>query len=142
MPTEPGPDWPAFYLMRLIMQEHGARWQDGLPGLTRPQYAVLRVIAARPDAEQTAVGEATATDQATLAALLHRLEKRGLVARTVDPADRRRRRVRLTPAGRRALREATEHATALNAGILARLTPAEQERLHELLTKLAAKEDG
>ncbi|HEY3686114.1 MAG TPA: MarR family winged helix-turn-helix transcriptional regulator [Streptosporangiaceae bacterium] len=142
MGTGTGPDWPAFYLMRLIMQEHGARWQERLPELTRAQYAVLRVIAAHPGAEQSAVAAAAATDHATLAAMLLRLERRGLVTRAPDPADRRRRLVRLTPAGSRTLRATADHAETLNAELLRRLTPAERTRLHALLAKLAGTPDA
>ncbi|GAA3219976.1 MarR family winged helix-turn-helix transcriptional regulator [Nonomuraea helvata] len=121
----------------MILQEHGLRWQGQLPGLTRPQYAVLRVIDAKPGIEQMAVARAAAMDKATLAPLLLRLERRGLITREVDIDDRRRRLVRLTAAGRHTLRAASSCANALNSKMLDRLTSAEQRQLHTLLGKLA-----
>ena len=32
----------AFHLLRQLFQQHTARWQQALPDLTKPQYAVMR----------------------------------------------------------------------------------------------------
>ncbi|MDI4691131.1 transcriptional regulator, partial [Salmonella enterica subsp. enterica serovar Cerro] len=37
---------------RQLFQQHTARWQHELPELTKPQYAVMRVIAEHPGIEQ------------------------------------------------------------------------------------------
>ncbi len=64
-----------------------------------------------------------------ISVLLSDLEDRDLVSRTVDPADRRRVRLELTPAGRLAL-EAIHHAWFdANAHRLARLGTADLETL-------------
>ncbi|EAZ8440728.1 transcriptional regulator, partial [Salmonella enterica] len=42
----------AFHLLRQLFQQHTARWQHELPELTKPQYAVMRVIAEHPGIEQ------------------------------------------------------------------------------------------
>lgn len=123
--------------MRRILQEHNAHWQERLPDVTKPQYAVLRLVAAQPDIEQSAVSAATAIDKATLAVLLLRLEKQGLITRTVDPADRRRRLLRITAAGARRLTAVSRLAERVNSEMLARLTTAERDQLHQLLAKLA-----
>ena len=52
------------------------------------------------------VSAVLAMDRTTLTANLKPLERRGLVTVTVDEADRRSRRMALTPAGRRLLAEA------------------------------------
>ncbi|PUH74629.1 transcriptional regulator, partial [Salmonella enterica subsp. enterica serovar 4,[5],12:i:-] len=38
--------------LRQLFQQHTARWQHELPELTKPQYAVMRVIAEHPGIEQ------------------------------------------------------------------------------------------
>jgi DNA-binding MarR family transcriptional regulator len=130
-------DWPSFHQMRVVLQEHNAQWQVRLPDLTKPQYAVLRAIGAQPGIEQSSAGSAAATDKATLTALLLRLETRGLITREVDPADRRRRLLHLTAAGVRTLKAAVPVVDGITAHLLERLTAAERDDLHRLLTKLA-----
>ncbi|WP_344312524.1 MarR family winged helix-turn-helix transcriptional regulator [Fodinicola feengrottensis] len=130
-------DWPAFHQMRIVLQEHNAHWQAQVPELTKPQYAVMRAIEAEPGLEQSAAASAAATDKATLAVLLLRLESRGLIGRAVDPQDRRRKLLRLTPGGRELLRRARPVVDGMSAELLARLTEPEQAQLTRLLAKLA-----
>jgi DNA-binding MarR family transcriptional regulator len=72
-------------------------------GLTSGQFSLLMSLnrAAPPTMGQ--VSALLAMDRTTLTANLKPLERRELVTVTVDPADRRARRMRLTPAGRTAL---------------------------------------
>jgi MarR family transcriptional regulator, temperature-dependent positive regulator of motility len=127
-----------FHLMRRVLQEHGAHWQSRLPQLTKPQYAVLRAVRERPGIEQSAVATAAGIDKATLAAVLLRLEQRGLLTRRIDVTDRRRRLVKLTDAGVREVRRTLPVAAEVDARLLDRLDAAEREQLHTLLTKLVA----
>jgi DNA-binding MarR family transcriptional regulator len=75
-------------------------------GLTSGQFSLLMSLnrAAPPTMGQ--VSALLAMDRTTLTANLKPLERRELVTVTVDPADRRARRMRLTPAGRTALEAA------------------------------------
>ena len=63
------------------------------------------------------------------------LEDAGLVQRTRDPADRRRSRVRVTPAGTKALARADELAGRTLAEVFPNLDRRELARLGELLAK-------
>jgi len=63
--------------------------------------------------------------------LVDRLEERGLVERQTDPADRRVKLVGLTTAGVH-IRNQIVRAAATRSP-LARLSPADQQRLHQLL---------
>ncbi|MHB0877800.1 MAG: MarR family winged helix-turn-helix transcriptional regulator [Anaerolineae bacterium] len=72
----------------------------------------------------------------TISALLRGLEKQGLIERTLDQTDRRSFRIRLSPAGREFVREATPvHLARLNE-LATGLTPDELQQLTELLDKL------
>jgi DNA-binding MarR family transcriptional regulator len=64
---------------------------------------VLQIIAAKGEAGAGAISEASRLSQATVTALLDRLEERRLVLRRRDTADRRRVTVELTAEGRAAL---------------------------------------
>ena len=74
--------------------------------------------------------------KATVTVYLKRLEAAGFVRREIDPADLRRHRLLLTPAGR----QATKDGLALLSGAfnsrLERLTVAQQKELKNLLEKI------
>ena len=75
-------------------------------GLTNGQFSLLMSLN-RPDAARMwEVADVLAMDRTTLTAALKPLERRGLVALTVDEKDKRSRRLALTPAGRKLLRAA------------------------------------
>lgn len=72
-------------------------------------------------------------DSGHLSRLLRRLEEDGLVVTAPDPADRRRRIVRLTDAGKEARRELDVRSDELAQRLVAPLTLRQQERLTEAL---------
>jgi MarR family transcriptional regulator, temperature-dependent positive regulator of motility len=136
-----GDDGAVFHLMRRVLQRHGARWSAALPEMTKAQWAVLRAAADdsphdRSPHDQNTIGEQAAIDKATLVPLIARLVDRGWLTRETDPADRRRRRLRLTDAGRAALARATPVVAEIDAATLADLDGVERARLRTLLTRL------
>jgi DNA-binding MarR family transcriptional regulator/GNAT superfamily N-acetyltransferase len=72
-------------------------------------------------------------DSGYLSRLLRHLEARDLVEVTTDPADRRRRVVRLTAAGRRAWRRLDDRSEVLARGLVEPLTERQRTRLTEAL---------
>lgn len=72
-------------------------------GLTNGQFSLLMSLNRPEPAALGAVALLLAMDRTTLTANLKPLERRGLVRSVADPADARRRCLRLTPAGRRLL---------------------------------------
>lgn len=70
-------------------------------GVTGAQLAMLRLVDewAHPTVPLAALRDRLVMHPATLGQLLDRLAARGLLETSADPADRRRRLVRLTPAG-------------------------------------------
>ncbi|MBA8824536.1 DNA-binding MarR family transcriptional regulator [Saccharopolyspora lacisalsi] len=131
-------DNAVFHLLRRALQEHTANWQAQLPRMTKPQYAVLRAVYEHPGLEQAALGQLAAIDKATLASLLLRLEQRGLLLRTVDAGDRRRRLLQLTDEGRATLEQAAPVADSVDSAMLERLHLHERDQLRQLLGKLTA----
>lgn len=84
-------------------------------GLTNGQFSLLMSLNRAVPPTISSVAALLAMDRTTLTAALKPLERRGLVTITVDPDDRRSRRLSLTPAGRTALAAAVpvwrrEHA--------------------------------
>jgi DNA-binding MarR family transcriptional regulator len=76
--------------------------------------------------------------QPALSRLASRLERHGLLRRGDDPGDRRGVLVAITAAGRTALRRAIPvHAACMQAVLLGRLTPGEQQVLVDVLNRVA-----
>ncbi|CAM7488923.1 MarR family winged helix-turn-helix transcriptional regulator [Citrobacter sedlakii] len=126
----------AFHLLRQLFQQHTARWQYELPELTKPQYAVMRAIAERPGIEQVDLTEAAVSTKATLAEMLSRMEKRGLVRRENDPLDKRRRFVFLTAQGEALLTTTMPLGNRVDEEFLGRLSEEEREQFTRLVRKM------
>ncbi|MBJ3814234.1 MarR family transcriptional regulator [Shimwellia pseudoproteus] len=128
-----------FHLLRELFQQHTSCWQQALPQVTKPQYAVLRAIAEQPGIEQIALMDAAISTKATLAELLARMEKRGLVRREGDSADKRRRFVWLTQEGEQLLAQALPKGTAVDNHFLDRLSQEQREAFSRLLIQMMGK---
>jgi DNA-binding MarR family transcriptional regulator len=68
-------------------------------GLSAPQIAVLREVAATEDVTPTRLAEELHLSPQTIAGILNRLEERRLVVREKQSSDRRSVRIRITSAG-------------------------------------------
>ena len=75
-------------------------------GLTNGQFSLLMSLNRPKPPPMGSVAALLAMDRTTLTAALKPLERRGLVAVTADPADRRNRLLSLTPEGRTVLASA------------------------------------
>jgi MarR family transcriptional regulator, temperature-dependent positive regulator of motility len=122
-----------FHLMRRLFQEHTAQWQRSLNDLTKQQYAVLCAVAEQPGIEQMELMDVSVSTKATLAELLMRMEKKGLLRREQGVNDRRRRHIFLTTAGETLLEEAKPSAERIDAAFLNRLSDQEHQELIRLL---------
>jgi DNA-binding MarR family transcriptional regulator len=106
-------------------------------GLTSGQFSLLMSLN-RPEAPAMgSVAGLLAMDRTTLTANLKPLERRGLVRVSVDPADRRLRRLSLTPAGRALLAGAVPIWRETHAEIDRLLTRTSPEELRVDLRALS-----
>ena len=83
-------------------------------GVTSPQRLVLRLVGRFPGVLAGSLARLLHLDPSTVAGIVSRLEKRGLVGRQTDRVDRRRRRLFITPQGTQLLslpEETIERAT-------------------------------
>ena len=78
----------------------------------------------------------------TMTRMLDTLEADGLVERLPDPADRRTKQLRLTPAGEKALEEIFEIADALRQRLLEGVDSRQMDELNELLVMLTERLDA
>jgi len=106
-------------------------------GLEPRQFLLMRLVAFNEGKTQQALGEALNIPASRMVAIVDELERRGLLERHPDPADRRVRRLYVTAEGRRLLQQALEVAMAHEQRVSAPLGPAEREQLLALLHRLA-----
>ena len=102
-------------------------------GLTPRQYAVLLAVSLEEGLSQTDLVERTGIDRSTLADIVRRLLKKGLIKRSRSKSDARVYSVRLSDKGRLALTAAQPAADHAEERLLASLEP---ERRHEFLDSL------
>lgn len=133
-------DHIAFHLMRKLVQEHTACWQTQMSQLTKPQYAVLHAIAEHPGIEQVELTSTSVTTKATLAEMLGRMEKRGLIYRKPSDTDKRRRFVYLTEEGQTLLASSIPTANQVDAVFLQRLTAEEQDEFVRMLNAMTSNQ--
>jgi DNA-binding MarR family transcriptional regulator len=101
-------------------------------------WIVLNAASDEGFVSQSILASQAHMDGATITYHVDRAEKLGLVTREVDPADRRVRRLRLTPAGERLYKDLWAAAQDFQAQVLAGVTDAEQDRLRQTLAKIRA----
>jgi len=111
---------------------------DFTPG----SFGVLTLIRANPGITQVALAAAFGVDKSTMSPVIVRLEKRGLVRREVLASDRRCHALFFEPSAETVFVAAREKFRALEAGVAARLSKAEQRELARLLGKLQGGADA
>ncbi len=113
-------------------------------GLTPRQLAVLTAIGDKEGLSQTDLVERTGIDRSTMADLIARLLRRGLVNRRRTREDARAYSVKLSPQGTRVLRQAQPGAAATDQRLLASLPAGKRQDFIDALALIvasAAKED-
>jgi DNA-binding MarR family transcriptional regulator len=95
--------------------------------LTRSQLAVMEAVAVNRDASQRILTQVTGIDRSTMADLVARLMRKGLLQRRRTAADARAYAVKLTDEGRRVLRKSGQLVKAVDERVLASLPQAKRE---------------
>jgi DNA-binding MarR family transcriptional regulator len=109
-------------------------------GLTGTQYNVLRILRGAGEAGATCrhIGERLINAEPDITRLLDRMEKRGLITRSREAADRRFVTTRITPLGLEAVNSLDEPITAFHRERFAGLSKAELKHLIAGLQKIRA----
>jgi DNA-binding MarR family transcriptional regulator len=117
----------------------GAQLVDGAlsaDGVRRQDYRVLVALDEFGAASQADLGRAVWLDRSDLHGVVTQLERRGLLERERDPADRRRNVVQLTTEGRATLERLNGRVDEAQARLLAELPAADRATLVRLLQTL------
>lgn len=105
-------------------------------GLTQKQVSILWLTGDHPDLAQADLATALDMDRATTMALVHGLERRGLMARSPSHTDRRRVAFRLSEAGAALLVEAKAAILTHETWLKQRFSAEERKTLEELLARI------
>lgn len=105
--------------------------------LTPDQFTVLRTLWEHPGVSQKSLATLMASDPNTIASLVERMERTGLVERKRRPLDRRVFSLRLRPEGRRKYKAGRVIASNLQAEVLQAFTDTEQEWFLDRLATIA-----
>lgn len=116
---------------RSLAQVYGARFD-----LSRDAWRVLAALAEAGEMKTTRVIEHATLDKMQVSRAVAQLERDGLVARTLDPEDRRGHVLQLLPRGRVLYRRIVPLVRAREAFLLAGLDAAERAALDAALGKV------
>ncbi|CAB4894403.1 MAG: MarR family transcriptional regulator [Actinobacteria bacterium] len=125
------------FMLRRAQQRHLALWtQEVSAQVTGIQYSVLAVLDRLPKISQRELGEELDLERSTINDLVGRLEKSGLIRRSDDEVDRRRKVLEITAAGHGVLRELQPRVELLQTVLAGDLTGAEVSELKRLVAVL------
>lgn len=131
------------HLARRLQQAHHLLWNTMVSEeITSPQFAVLNTLVAEPGLDQRTVGERVGLDRSTIAEVVSRLGRRGLLDKVRDPQDGRRFLLRLTDDGARTHRRLTVRTARMNQVFLAPLSAEERTQLLGLIQRVADAAEG
>jgi DNA-binding MarR family transcriptional regulator len=105
----------------------------GNSDITPRQYEVLSVVATKDGASQTDIVNATGIDRSTTAELVARLVKKGWLQRRRAKDDARAYAVRITAAGKKAMKIGEGACLEADEKVLAGLPPAQRTKLIKAL---------
>ncbi|MEJ1159837.1 MarR family winged helix-turn-helix transcriptional regulator [Prosthecomicrobium sp. N25] len=141
----PTPEEPISVLLSDVTRLFWRRLEAALKGagldFTAGEARTLVNAARSPGLRQAALAERMRIEPMTLVGFLDRLEARGLVERSADPADRRAKLVRTTAAAAEMVERVLSVSAIVKAEVSAGLTPAEIEVLRDLLQRIRANLD-
>jgi DNA-binding MarR family transcriptional regulator len=132
------------YLGYQIRQAQSALFRDlsrsiRALGLTPGEFSLLAMLEVNPGLSSMRLARVYQLDKTSLSLALKRLAERGLIESNRNAADRRYHSLRMTPAGRTALRRATRHVEAQERAMDAVLAPGQRELLLDLLARIAGE---
>jgi MarR family transcriptional regulator, transcriptional regulator for hemolysin len=97
-------------------------------GLTPDQFTVMRTLLEQEGISQRELTTIMSSDPNTVASLVNRMEKAGLLERQTHEQDRRRNRLRVLPLGRTQYEQARAIAVGLQSEVLATLPARDREK--------------
>ena len=122
------------HLMRRALQVMNVLWSKEVSHtITSPQFAALNALHREPNIDQRTLGERISLDRSTMAEVVARLTARGLISGERHSSDGRRKTIKLTPKGYRALQQLIPATHTMTSRLVGALDANEQAELLRLL---------
>lgn len=143
-PSElPEPHRHTGYLIRRAQQAHAAAWNRIVSTeISSVQYTILVTLDRLGAASQRELCDAADLDRSTIADLVGRMERRGLLSRTRSATDARRYDVALTPLGRTERHRLQPLVAQVEGALTGALDDAQRESLREGLRRVLETHTG
>lgn len=129
------------HLIRRLHQISTSIFADGMKqvgaDLTSPQFAALSILHECPGIDQATLAGMIALDRPTIGGVVERLAAKGLVHRKTNDADRRAKKLTLTPEGEALLRLVQPVVAEMQPRIMNGLSQEEMEQFTRLAEKIA-----
>ncbi|WP_431970587.1 MarR family winged helix-turn-helix transcriptional regulator [Nocardia sp. bgisy134] len=126
------------HLIRLLYQRHNAIWHATVgDSITPTQFAILNAVYVEGPLTQHEISVRIRTDASTMTQSASALERKKLVERSVNPADKRERRIALTRTGRREYAQLLPKADEVQRILFSALHPDGHEAALVVLRDLA-----
>lgn len=109
--------------------------------LTIPDWRVMAVLGRFPDISANEVCERTVMDKVTVSRVVSRLLSAGRIIRRIDPNDRRRSILRLSPEGEAIYEQVVPIARRFEACLFAGFTDEERAQIDAMTARLKARAD-
>ncbi len=110
--------------------------------VTPVQFAILNALIDIPGEDQVTLAARVAFDAATSGSVIGRLEAKGWIRREVDPQDKRRKLLWVTPEGEQAVAQMKPGVARVQQRLLAPLAAPEQAQFVDLLARLVAAHEA
>jgi len=111
-------------------------------GINNAEWSALRVLWREDGMTQVELAEHLAVEKASLTPVLAGLEEKRLIERLPDPTDRRKRRIRLTPAGGDLRETLLPLGAQVNARAAGGLSRSEMEAVWTAIGHMVEKLEG
>lgn len=140
----PGLEPPPGYYIRRLQQISVAIFMEETAayGITPVQFAVLSTVQRHPGLDQRTLARTIGLDTSTIAGVIDRLERRGLLQRNASAADRRVRLLTLTNEGETLLGTVIPAMLKAQERILKPLPAGERDQFMRMLKVLVEANNG
>lgn len=122
MTSSPSPDLSFLGLLQAVARHSGRKLEDQLRsanlGITDKQAVAILILDKHPGCTQTLLASLMGMDRTSVSDMANRMQRRGLITRTVDEEDTRAWKLDLTEAARKMLPTIRRIDAAVTADIL------------------------
>lgn len=125
------------HLLRRAVQVMNQLWNEEVSHtITSPQFAALNALYSEPNLDQRNLGQRISLDRSTMADVVSRLSKRGLIRSERDTRDGRRKTITLTPKGLLAVQQLIPRTHAMTRRLVGPLNQKQRDDLLCMLSKV------